>query len=122
MLGAALRDENDGDALLAQRAEEPVRRARNPDHAGTLEIDERHVLDAGDALHRQERLRLGADEGSLLVWREGVAYPDWNGAAHGGRHGLRVNDLGAEIRKLHRLVVGERINHRGIGHAARIGG
>ena len=32
-----------------------------------------------------------------------------------------MNHLGAEVGELHRLVVGQRIDHRGVGHAARVG-
>ncbi len=56
MLGAALRDQDDRDALFAQRAEQPMRGARHADHAGAFEVDERHVLDAGDALDRQREV------------------------------------------------------------------
>ena len=55
MLRAALRDQDDRDALLAQRAEQPMRRARHADHAGALDVDQRDVLDGRDALHRAAR-------------------------------------------------------------------
>ncbi len=63
----------------------------------------------------------GADQRADLLGREGVADPDGDAALDRRRHGLRMDDLGAEVRELHRLVVGERVDHRGIGHAARIG-
>ena len=53
MLRAPLRNQDDRDAILAQRAEQALRRARHADHAGALEVDERDAVDAGDALHRQ---------------------------------------------------------------------
>ena len=56
--------------------------------------------------------RLGADQRADLLGREGVADPDGDAALDRRRHGLRVDDLGAEVRELHRLVVGERIDHR----------
>ena len=31
---------------VAQRAEQAMRRARHADHAGTLEVDQRHRIDA----------------------------------------------------------------------------
>ena len=44
-----------------------------------------------------------------------------NAAADGRRHGLRMDDLGAEVRELHGLVVRQRVDDLGVGHAARIG-
>ena len=44
MLGAALRDQDHRDAVLAQRAEQAMRRAGHADHAGAFEVDQR---DAG---------------------------------------------------------------------------
>ena len=38
--------------MIAQRAEQAMRRARHADHAGALEVDERDAVDAGDALDR----------------------------------------------------------------------
>src|SRR6185437_14788211 len=97
VLGAALRDQDDRDPLLAQRAEQAVRGARHADHAGALHVHQRHLLDARDALDGQLRGRLGADERAGLLGREGVADPDRNVAADRGCHGLRVDDLGAEV-------------------------
>ena len=121
VLGAALGDEDDRDALLAQRAEEPVRGAGHADHAGALEVDERHALDAGDALDRQLRVGLRADQRARPSAARRCCGSRWGCRPDRRRHGLRVNHLGAEVRQLHRLVVGERVDHRGIGHAPRIG-
>ena len=52
MLRAALRDHDDRDAFVAQRAEEPMRRARHADHARALEIEQRDRLDGRQSLHR----------------------------------------------------------------------
>ena len=90
--------------LLAQRAKQPVRGTGHADHAGALEIDQRDVLNAGDALDRLVRVRLRADQRSRLLRREGIADPDRDIAPDRRRHGLRVDDLGAEVRQLHRLV------------------
>ena len=57
MLGAPLRNEDDRDAILAKRAEQPLRRAGHADHAGALQVDERHGVDAGDALDGVNRVR-----------------------------------------------------------------
>ena len=38
-------------AVLAQRAEQALRGAGHADHPGALDVDERHGVDAGDALH-----------------------------------------------------------------------
>ena len=121
MLRAALRNQDDRDALFAQRAEQAMRGAGHADHAGAFDVHHRDVLDAGDALHRQFGVGLGADQRARLLRREGVADPDRNAAADGRRHGLRVDDLGAEVRELHGFVVRQRIDDLGIGHAARIG-
>ena len=64
--------------------------------------------------------RIGADERARLFRREGIANPDRNALQHRGRHRLRMDHLGAEVRELHGFVVGQRIDHLGIGHQARI--
>ena len=53
--------------------------------------------------------------------REGVADPDRNVARDRRLHGLRMDDLGAEVGELHGLVVGELVDHLGVRHQARIG-
>ena len=53
VLGAPLRDEDDGDALLAQRPEQAVGGTRHADHARTFQVDERDALDTGDPLDGQ---------------------------------------------------------------------
>src|SRR5437764_1136964 len=53
VLGAPLRDEDDGDALLAQRPEQAVGGTRHSDHARTFQVDERDALDTGDPLDGQ---------------------------------------------------------------------
>ena len=115
VLGAALRDQHHGDALFPQSTEQAVRGSRHTDHPRTLKIDERDVLDGRDALHGERRFRIGTDEGRRAVRREGVADPDRDRSADGGRHGLRMDDLGAEIGELHRLVIGQRIDDLCVG-------
>ena len=56
--------------------------------------------------HDRMRRGLAANHGSRPLGRKGVADPDRDPLADRGRHRLRVQDLGAEIRELHRLVVG----------------
>ena len=121
MLGTTLGDQDHRHALLAQRAEQAVRRAGHADHAGALEVDQGDVLDCRDALDRELGVRPRADQRRGVLGREGVADPDRDLPAHGRRHGLRMDDLGAEVRQLHRLAVGQRVDHLGIGHAPRIG-
>ena len=70
MLGARLRDEDDRDAVLAQRAEQALRGAGHADHAGALDVDQRHAVDAGDALDRMVRRRA----------RRRSAFPPFSGA------------------------------------------
>ncbi len=121
VLRAALRNENDRDVLFAQRAEEAMRGARDTDHARAFEVDERDALDAGDALYGQCRSGFRADERPDLLRGERVTNPDGDATAHGRSHGLRMNHLRTEVSQLHRLVVGQRVDDSGIGHAARVG-
>ena len=67
MLGAALRNQDDRDPGIAQRAEQPVGRAGHADHAGALEIDQRHRIDGGDALHLQRGYGIRADQRAVLL-------------------------------------------------------
>ena len=39
--------------MLAQRGEQALRGAGDADHAGALDVDQRHLIDRGDALHRR---------------------------------------------------------------------
>ena len=120
MLGAPLRNQNHRDAVLAQRAEQSLRGAGYTDHARALDVDQRHAVDARDPLHRMNRVRRLRNDRSCSVRRERVLDPDRNPLLHRRRHRLRMNDLGAEVGKLHRLVVRERIDDRRIRHAPRI--
>ena len=81
MLGAALRDQDHRDAVIAQRAEQAMRRAGHADHAGAFQVHQRDAIDAGDALDRDLRRRLRADQRAGLLRREGVADPDRNALA-----------------------------------------
>ncbi len=38
--------------MLAQRGEQALRGAGNANHAGAFDVDQRHLIDRGDALHR----------------------------------------------------------------------
>src|SRR5262245_6681302 len=98
MLGAALRDEDDGDAVLPQRAEQPLGSTWHADHAGAFDVDERNSVDARDALHGMCGVWRFADERSRFVRRKRVSDPDWNPFLDRRRHGLRMDDLGAEVR------------------------
>ncbi len=122
VLGAALGNENDGNPLFPQRAEQSVGRAGHADHAGALHVHERDLLDAGNPLHRQLRSRVRADKCARLLRSERVADPDRDAAPDGRRHRLRMDDLGAEIGELHRLVVRERVDDGGVRHPTRVRG
>ncbi len=84
-----------------------MRGSRHADHARAFDIDQRHPIDAGDALHRQRRHRFRTDQGAGFFRRKGVADPDRDIAADRRGHGLRMDDLGAEVSQLHRLVIRE---------------
>ena len=116
-----MRDEHHGNAGVAQSAEQSVGRAGNADHAGALEIHERNLIDAADAFdgrHARARRRRDLRAGMRRV--EGIADPDRDAAADGGRHRLRVDDLRAEIRELHGLAVRHLVDDLGLGHLARV--
>ena len=121
MLRAPLRNQDHRDAVLAKRAEQPLRRARNANHACAFDVDERHAIDAGDALHGVNRIRRPGDERAGFLRRKRVLDPDRNPLLHRRRHRLRMDHLCAEVSQLHRLVVRERVDDGRIGHAARIG-
>jgi hypothetical protein len=61
---------------VAQRAEQPVRRARHADHARALDVDQRHLLDAGEPLDREATRRPRVDQRARVLGVEGVADPD----------------------------------------------
>ncbi len=121
MLGAALRNEDDRDALLPQRAEQPVRRAGHADHARAFEVDERDAVDRRDALHQRIGVRALVDERAFLVRGKRVLDPDRDALLDRGRHGRGMNDLRTEVRQFHRLVVGKRVDHLRFRHQPRIG-
>ena len=81
---------DDRDAVLAQRAEQPLRRARHADHARALDVDQRHAVDAGDALDRRAATR-GSAQMSVPAFSGAnvLLDPDRDPPAHRRRHRLR---------------------------------
>ena len=61
VLRASLRDQGDRDAVLAQRAEQALRRTGYADHAGAFDVDQGDLVDARNPLDRMRRHRLLAD-------------------------------------------------------------
>jgi hypothetical protein len=61
-------------------------------------------------------LTLSANQGAALIRRKGIADVDGNVARNGRFHGLRMNDLGAEVSEFHRLVVRQLIDDLRIGN------
>ncbi len=98
-----------------------MRGTRNPDHARAFQVHQRNRVDGRDPLHLERRLRVRANQRAVLLRRKSVADVDGNVARHRRLHGLRVDDLGAEIREFHGLVVRQLIDDLGIRHQPRIG-
>ena len=121
MLGAALRDQDDGDPVLTQRAKQPLRGAGHANHPRAFHVDQRHGVDARDALHGVIGRGRRADQGAGLLGRERVPHPDRDAFGHRRGHRLRMDHLGAEVGQLHRLVVRQRVDYRRVGHAPGIG-
>ena len=108
---------HDRDAGLAQRAEQPVGRAGHADHARALEVHERDLVDAADALDGGgARCRRRGDLRARMRRVERVADPQRNAASDGRRHRLRMDDLGAEVRELHRFAVRHLVDDLGFRH------
>ena len=116
----ALRDDDDGDLRVAQSTEQTLRRARHTDHAGTFQVHQCHVFDAGNALDGQRGRGVRANLRAGFLRGEGVANPDGNFARNGRGHRLRMDDLCAEVRQFHRFVVGQRIDDLCVRHLARV--
>ena len=74
----ALRDDDDGDLRVAQSTEQTLRRARHADHAGTFQVHQCHVFDAGNALDGQRGRGVRANLRAGFFRGEGVADPDRN--------------------------------------------
>ena len=122
MFGAALRNQDHRNRMLAQRGEQALGGARHADHAGALDVDQRDAIDARNAFHAAALASRVAE----------INVPGCPGAnvfrihigmllRHCRRHRLRMNDLRAEIRELHRLLVRQRVDHARVRHQPRIG-
>ena len=121
MFGAALGNQYDRNACVAQCAEQAMSGAGHADHPGAFQIHQCHRIDGGDALDHERRNRLGANQRAALFRGKCVLDVDGDVASHGRLHGLRMNHLGAEVSQLHRLVIGELIDDLSVGNEARIG-
>lgn len=116
MLGAALRNQDHRDSRVAQGAEQAMRRAGHTDHAGALDVDQRHRVDRRNAFDLERRGRMRADQRAALRGRERIADVDRNIARNRRLHRLRVDHLGAEVREFHGFVVRELVDDLGIRH------
>ncbi len=121
MFRAALRDQDHGDAVITQRAEQTMRGAGTP------------IMPAPSRLISAILSMLVMPFTAICdVGFSQISEPAFSGAkvlriqigmlfTHRRRHGLRMDHLGAEVRQLHRFVIRERVDDLGIGHEARIG-
>mmetsp|Transcript_46195 Transcript_46195/g.148848 ORF Transcript_46195/g.148848 Transcript_46195/m.148848 type:complete len:442 (+) Transcript_46195:2672-3997(+) len=67
-----------------------------------------------------ERAGAAGDDGARVGRVEYVAHVDGDVGLDAGRHGGRVQHLRAEVGELDRLVILERVDREGLGHAARV--
>ena len=107
---------------IAQRGEHALRRAWHTDQAGAFQVEQGQVGTERQAFHRTHRIALGGDAGTRMFRMEGVADDDGQSAFHGRRHGLRMHDLGAEVRQFAGLVVAQRAQLYRLWDHARVGG
>ena len=61
---------------VPQRAKKTIGYARHTHHPGTLDVDERHVVDRGKSLDRIATAGLLVDLSSARTWVESVSDPD----------------------------------------------
>ena len=139
VLRGRLRDHDDVASSLFHRLEHRVGGARDADHAGSLDVDDRDVLDRREAfdevdsvgidvdgVHRavgiSGHLALVADAraGRRLV--EVVPEDHRDVVTHRRKCGARVQHVGAKVRQLPRLVVRQRFEANRLLNLARIGG
>ena len=66
MLGAGLRNQRHRNASLLERRKQAIGRARHTDHAGALEIDERHAADRSNALDVVRHLGVWTDPAARM--------------------------------------------------------
>ena len=88
---------------------------------GAFHVHERDTVDAGDALDRMIRRRARADQRPLASRARTCSGSRSGSPSDRRRHRLRMDHLGAEVRQLHRFLVGERVDDRRVGNQARIG-
>ncbi len=120
VLRARLGDQSHGDTCLLQSRKHPVCRPGHTDHPCSFEIDQCHAVDLGDALDaglgRPGRL----NPAPAMIGREGIADDQRDFIVNNRAQSLWVNDLGAEVGKLHRLVVGQSIDDPRLRNPVRI--
>jgi len=121
VLRGALRNHPDRDAGPVQRGKYPLGSSRNTQHAGTFDIDQRQIPDAGHALDRWCRRTRGIDSGAGQVGPVRAADVDRNAASEHRRHGLRMQHASTEIGQFEGFHVRQSRHALGLRHAARIG-
>ncbi len=74
MLRTGLRDHDDGNTHISQRAKKTIGYARHTHHPGALDVDERHVVDRCKSLDRIATAGLLVDLSSSRRWVEGISF------------------------------------------------
>ena len=123
VLTRGLADEDYAHAVAGQRLKEPPRDSGHPHHAVSLQAQQRDVVDRRDPTHRPrgQWLRILAHQGPLAIQVERVADEEGNAALTCRMDRRRMDDLGAEVGKLHEFVVRELGQRERVRHQSGIG-
>ena len=121
VLGRSLRDHHHRHARLLQRCERALGGAGHADHAGPFEVQDRESRERRDALDRLREVSFRRDARARVRRVEGVARDDRDAAFDRGRHRLRVQDLGAEVREFAGFGVRQSRDLHGFGYEPGVG-
>ncbi len=105
VFGTRLPTQRNGTTGSLAGCKKPVCSAGYTDHAGALEIDQCHARNGGNAFDPLSRPRVRADPAAGMIRIEAVADDNRDIIINSRPECLRMNDLGAEIRKFHCFVV-----------------
>ena len=116
-------DQHHRDAGAGHGGEDAGRHADHPFHPRPGDVEHRHVVEVGDAFHRQiVFVAAGADKRSRRLWVAGIFNQAWDLELGDRGDGARVQHFRAKVGELHRLLIRHRFQQARIRHLTRIAG
>ncbi len=123
VFGRGLGDQHHRDAVARHGREHACRHAHHAFHPRTRDVEHRHVVEVRDTFNRQAIVVVaGPNQRAWRLWIAGVFNQAWDLELGDRGNGTRVKHFGAEVGKLHRLLIRHRLQQAGIRHLTRVTG